>query len=354
MQFGSDSRVGALALAALAAVALYVASRTAAGLLARGGGRARPGLRAAGHWLPIAVTAVVAVQLRKPEIAVALAFSTSVAALSFVLGVLTYIAPMEAPPASRRAWPFVLPAALLALVAGFSGQFTWVHALAMLVFGGAVYSAWREATARGEAEAVVDAVAAAEGGDVPAVARRPAWVLFAELLLAVALAVVGGWAAVTLASRAAATVPLVSTRLVTVAVLTPLLCTPMLTSVAPERAAAHTASMASTLVALALLNLCGLLPLLTVLWHLQGGATSAASVADAGLSHYVLSMTANAPPMPFPLATWRIDAVVLTVLGLAMVPVALGRWELGRWEAVGLVTGYALYLAISAAAATVA
>jgi hypothetical protein len=299
-----------------------------------------------GHWLPIAVTAIIAVQLRRPEIAVALAFSTSVAALSFVLGVLTYIAPMSAPPVSRRAWPFVLPAALLALVAGFSGEFTWVHALAMSVLGGAVYSAWREAVARGEAEAVVDAVAAADAGPDQ---RRPVWMIGAELFLALALALLGGWAAVTLASRAAATVPLVSTRLVTVAILTPLLSMPMLTSVAPDRAAAHTSSMASTLVALVLLNLCGLLPLLTALWHLHAGASASNSVADASLSHLVLSMTANAPPMPYPLATWRIDAVVMTVLGLAMVPVALGRWELGRWEAVGLVAGYALYLAISAA-----
>jgi Ca2+/Na+ antiporter len=348
MALGDDGRGGALALAVLAAVTLYVSSRTAAGVLA-GGRVARPGLRAAGHWLPVATTAVVALQLRRPEIAVALAFSTSVAALSFVLGVLTYVAPMDAPPASRRAWPFVLPAALLALVAGFSGQFNWVHALAMLVLGGAVFSAWREATARGEAEAIVDAVAAAEGAGEAVAGARPAWVLFAEFLLAAALAVVGGWAAVTLATRAAATVPLVSTRLVTVAVLTPLLSMPMLTSVAPERAPAHTASMASTLVALALLNLCGLLPLLTVLWHVQAGASSAAAVADAGFPQYVMAMTANAQSMPFPLATWRIDAVVLTVLGLAMVPVALGRWELGRWEAIGLVAGYALYLAISAA-----
>jgi hypothetical protein len=32
-----------------------------------------------------------------------------------------------------------------------------------------------------------------------------------------------------------------------------------------------------------------------------------------------------------------------------MIPVALGRWELRRWEAIGLVAGYALYLAVSAA-----
>jgi hypothetical protein len=250
---------------------------------------------------------------------------------------------MDPPPASRRAWPFVLQAALLALVAGFSGQFTWVHALAMLVLGGAVYSAWREAQARGEAELPSPAGVA----DAQPPAR--AWAVLAEVLLAAALAVVGGWAAVSLASRAAATIPLVSTRLVAVAVLTPLLALPMLSSVAPEKAPAHSSSMASTLVAVALLNLCGLLPLLTIIWHLTAGASASPAVADAGITHFVTSVTTGAAAMPFPLATWRLDAVVLTVLGLAMVPVALGRWELGRWEAIGLVAGYALYLALSAA-----
>jgi Ca2+/Na+ antiporter len=328
-------------LFALAAVMLYAASRTASGALARGL-TGRPGLRAVGYWLPIAVTAVIAVQQKRPEVAVALAFSTSVAALSFVLGVLTYVAPMEAPAASRRAWPFVLPAALLALVAGFSGQLTGLHALAMLILGGAVYSAWREATARGEAEAVSPAIEAA-----PA---PPRWVVGAELLLAVALAGLGGWAAVALASKAAATVPLVSTRLVAVALVTPLLALPMLHTVPPEQAAAHTSSMASTLVAMVLLNLCLLLPVLTIYWHVQTGLAHAApAVAGAKGATLFMSVTAHAAAMPFPLATWRIDAVVLTVLGLALVPVALGRWELGRWEAIGLVAGYALYLALSAA-----
>ena len=327
-------------LAVLAGVALFAASRTAAGALARGW--AQPGRRALGYWLPVAVTCLVALGLGRPDVAVALAFSTSVAALSFVLGVLTYIAPMEAAPASRRAWPFVLPAALLALVAGFSGEFNWVHALALLVLGGAVYSAWGEA-ARGEAEVPPVAEVAAE----PAAGERPRWLTPVELVLAVALAAVGGWAAVMVAERAAASVPLVSTRLVAVVVLTPMLALPMLTSVPADRAAAHTASMSSTLVALALLNLCGLLPLLTIAWHVKG------VVAAAGQNAYAAggaaAAAAHPAPMPFPLTTWRVDAVVLTVLGFAMIPVALGRWELRRWEAIGLVAGYALYLAVSAA-----
>lgn len=327
-------------LVALAAVALFVSSRTAAAALTRGAAGARPGLRAIGHWLPVAITCIVALQLRRPEVAVALAFSTSVAALSFVLGVLTYITPMDADPQARRAWPFVLPAALLALIAGFSGQFTWVHALAMLVLGGAVFSAWRESGSGGDAE------------ETPAAhpARAPArWVTGLEVVLACALAAVGGWAAVTLASRASEAIPLVSTRLIAVAVLTPLLSLPMLASLPPDRAPAHTSSMTSTLVAVALLNLCCLLPLLTVVWHVTGGITAAGAAGDAYASNIFASVATHATPMPFPLATWRIDAVVLTVLGFAMVPVALGRWELGRWEAIGLVAGYALYLAASAA-----
>jgi hypothetical protein len=63
-------------------------------------------------------TALVAASRGQPDIAVALTFATSVCCLSFVLGVLLYLSPMEELPATRRAWPFALPAALLALIAG--------------------------------------------------------------------------------------------------------------------------------------------------------------------------------------------------------------------------------------------
>jgi hypothetical protein len=358
MRWAIDGRGGTTALMALAAVALYVASRTAAAALARNG-HAKPGLRAVGHWLPIAVTAIVALLLGRPEVAVTLAFSTSIASLAFVLGVLTYIAPMDQPPASRRVWPFVLPAALLTLVAGFSGELTWIHALAMSVLGGAVYAAWREATAPAEdpltaAPPFADPVAA-EAVDTPA--RPGPWVLTVEIVLAVTLAVLGGWAAVTMAGRVASTARLVSTGLMTVSVLTPLLVLPMLAAVPPDRAKSHTASMTSTLVAVALLNLCALLPLLTVIWHVKTGVAAAAAAAagatasvDASYFAHLLSAVRDQPkPLPFPVVTWRVDAVVLTVLGFAMIPVALGRWVLGRWEAIGLVAGYALYLVATAA-----
>lgn len=345
-----------MVLMALAAVALYAASRTAAGTLAREP-LARPGLRALGHWLPIAVTALVALQLGRPEVAVGLAFSTSVACLSFVLGVLTYIAPMEEPPASRRVWPFVLPAALLSLVAGFSGEVTWVHALAMSVMGGAVYSAWREATGREAIDRAAQPPAAglpfAEAVSAEPLAARPqpAWVSALEVFLAVALAVLGGWAAVGVATRVASSARFITTGLMTVSVLTPLLALPMLAAAPQDRAKSHTASMASTLVAVALLNLCALLPLLTLAWYVKSGIAAAATASvDGSYAANVITAVRDQPKaLPFPAIAWRVDAVVLTVLGFTMVPVALGRWALGRWEAIGLVAGYALYLVATAA-----
>ena len=50
--------------------------------------------------------------------------------------------------------------------------------------------------------------------------------------------------------------------------------------------------------------------------------------------------------MPYPLTVWRIDTVLVLVLGFALLPLALGRWSLGRTEAGGLIVAYAVYLAV--------
>jgi hypothetical protein len=342
MRWAQDGRGTTLAILALAGVALYSASRTAAGVLA-GDGDGRAGWRAVGHWFPIAAVALVAAALGHPDISVALAFGTSVACLAFVLGVLSYLAPMEHLPPSRRAWPFVLPAALLPLIAGFSGQLAWVHALAMALLGGALLSAWRDPAVRddqGRSTPFADLVAAP--------ARRPGWLVAAETTLAVALAAVGAWAAVVGALRTSAATRVFSPGLITVAVLGPLVTLPMLNPGPVERARSHTASMASTLVAVALLNLCALLPMLTLLWYVKTGlAAGAASPGATSLGFAALGGAGQ--PLPYPLPAWRVDAVVLTVLGFVLVPVSLGRWELGRWEGVGLIVGYAMYLILEAA-----
>jgi hypothetical protein len=41
---------------------------------------------------------------------------------------------------------------------------------------------------------------------------------------------------------------------------------------------------------------------------------------------------------------WRLDTVLLVALGIMMLPVSVGRWMLGRYEGMGLMIGYAMYL----------
>jgi Ca2+/Na+ antiporter len=101
---------------------------------------------------------------------------------------------------------------------------------------------------------------------------------------------------------------------------------------------------ASSLVSVVLLNLCLLLPLVTVLWRIVHAAR--AMMADEAAT--VESALRQVPPLVVPVAVWRVDMLVLVVLGLVLLPVSLGRWSLGRYEGIGLITGYGLYLAMIA------
>jgi len=55
-------------------------------------------------------------------------------------------------------------------------------------------------------------------------------------------------------------------------------------------------------------------------------------------------ISATARSTPFPVVVWRLDTVVLVLLGFAMIPVAVGRWLPDRLESVLLITTYILYL----------
>ena len=359
MRWAADGRNVTVVMVAVAATLLYTASRTAASALAgrgRPGGSAslRPGWRGVGHWLPIAATALVAAARGHADVAVALAFATSVCCLSFVLGVLLYLSPLHELPATRRAWPFVLPAALLSLIAGFSGHLNWIHALAMMLLGGALVSVWRDPAL---CEPSPAAPPFAEGSTDP-VTTRVGWYRAAEFALSVALAVVGGWYALNGVVRASAASHLFPPATLAVVILSPLVTLPMLNPSPADAPRGETGSAVSTLVAVATLNLCALLPLLAIVWHvrtalagpavLPGAAQLSAATTRAVEPVSLWSLFERGSPLPFPLPTWRVDAVVLTVLGFVLIPVSLGRWELRRAEAVGLILGYAVYLILVA------
>lgn len=383
----------------LGAAALYAGSRLAVEALV-GTGPGRPGWRAVGHWMPIICVVLAAVLYRRAEVATGVVFATAVASLSLVMGILAFFSPLAAHPAGRRPWPFVLPAALLPLIAGFSGHLTWTHALMMLILGGAVWALWTDPAAR-EVQAgdfpfrdVFAAAAPAPADDAPAPHAGTNWL---RLTVALVLAVVGGWAAVRGVVRTAESSRYLPAGMLAASVLSPVLTLPMLSTGSTLAQRGHGPSMAATLVGVVLLNLCALLPAAVILWHVapvvshytapfvSGGSanpevptppTSAPAATPWATQPATGSATQpttrpttrpavrpTAPPapgtaaqapatgsaaaMPYPLSVWRVDTVVLVVLGFVLVPVAMGRWVLGRVEAAGLIVGYAVYLALA-------
>jgi Ca2+/Na+ antiporter len=343
------------ALLAVAALTLYVASRAAADALA-GGDPDRPGLRALGHCVPVAVTALICLHPSmgrpgvddpvsgRPEIAVGVVFANCVACLTLVLGILAYVVPAAPTLPHRKAWPFVLPAALLTLIAGFGGRLTWVHALALLILGTAVMNLWLGGAEGNETP----------GGDIsadahPIRAGGLRWTRWLQLVLALALAAVGGWAAARGASLAEQSSRLLTGVVLASTVLGPLLTLPVLGGTTQVAERGHAGSAMSTLAAIVLINLCAVLPLV-ILAHYALTASSPAVAAAATQPADVQAVDLRA--VPFPLISWRVDSVILVVLGFMLIPVSLGRWVISRIEAGVLIFAYAFYLAMVAILST--
>ena len=104
-----------------------------------------------------------------------------------------------------------------------------------------------------------------------------------------------------------------------------------------------------------LLNLCLLLPAVVMLWEfrpvlMEFAQRLYAPIAQASASTLPIVATtapAPAPPMNYPIAVWRVDTVMLVVLGLFILPIGLRRWTLGRREGIALILGYAAYLILT-------
>src|SRR5207247_7203331 len=76
----------------------------------------------------------------------------------------------------------------------------------------------------------------------------------------------------------------------------------------------YTASISSA-VAIALLNLCVLLPLVIVTWHLSHMPRELISVTQ-----FPGAILAGDPPLLFAPSVWRVDAALLVVIGLWLLP----------------------------------
>jgi Ca2+/Na+ antiporter len=311
-----------LLLIAASAIGFYVAARVAVDALTDLENPS-PTRLALGHWFPIAFTALVAVSVGQPVIAVCIAFGTCVAALVLNLGLITATTgDTVGPTDSSRAWMLLIPAALLAFIAGFRASLNWMHAIVFLIEGAMVLLIWSSRD--------TDSVSGASASSsVPAPETRLSPQRWIRLILALVMALFAAFVAVYATLRMSTEIPLTTPGLIAAVGLSPLLVLPMIGTgtVLAERGRASTA--ASSLIAVSLLNLCLLLPLLIV--------------AGAARNYY-LKLPDLLPKLPFPIATWRVDTVLILIMGALLAPVALGRWRLGRAEGVILVLAYAAYL----------
>jgi len=357
MVLGGGKNEGVLMLVA-AALADYGAARLALHAIARPDG-SDAGRRALGQWLPIAGAAIAAVLLRQPEMASSIILGASIACLSLVAGLVLLTSGMDLLPSTRRAWPFLLPAALVPLMAGFSGHLGVWHAIGMLILGVAVLAVWlqkeqeppiasmaQQSTSQSGTSSVGtqgSAVLHYSLGTLAAVGGAGVWIVAIGILLAAG----GGFFSVLGCRSAAVGSPFLTPPLIATVILSPLLVLPTIGTSTAVAHHGHVGRALSALVGTVLLNLCLLLPIV-VLLHSFMHANWSAIDSMPGKNVAVKILLLEFPPFPYPVAAWRIDTVLLVVLGFAAVPIATGRWLLGRGEALLLILGFMVYLGAQA------
>ena len=273
--------------------------------------------------------------MHRADIAVSLVFGTSVAFLSLIFGLASYLTPMQSLPATKKVWPFVLPAALLAFMAGFSGHIAWWHAVMLLALGASILSVWLQS-----AEAP-DYSSETQISDGPA------------LLITVAMApllILGGYFAVrgTLVSSQNARWAL-SPGTLAATILGPLLALPTLGTATAVAQRGHPGRALSALVGTVLLNLCVVLPIAVVLWYLNFHVSPSRSPHfEMHLENFleIRPAAGHTHAVPYAMATWRIETIALVVLGFALVPVSMGRWVIGRLESSLLILAYIAYILV--------
>ncbi|MDP9175489.1 MAG: hypothetical protein M3O30_16730 [Planctomycetota bacterium] len=331
----------------IGAILLYAAARATVDLLA---GTVSAGMRALGHWVPIAVATAIAARAGRRDLALTIVFSTSVASLTLVFGYLALLThSIDASPFLRRLWLFVLPAVLIPFLAGFSGKLTWVHALMLLLEGLVILFVWLETDKPQSSPSQLQtsqARPAVRTFDYFYPIAPVNWARELNIAMFLSVTTIGASAAVWGAWKMSQQVPMVWGNAIVVATLAPILMIPMLVtgsaSAEQDRAGqSGLACLAGTgAIGVAILNLCVLLPLVI----------GSSYVHHAGAASWSFRMRFQDSPLVFSVISWRIDNVVLIVLGFLLVPVGLGRWRLGRVEGIALIAFYAIYALMEAAA----
>jgi cation:H+ antiporter len=298
-----------------------------------------PGWRAILHWLPIAVASMTARFLGHADMALGILFGTSVAILSTAVGSICMVAPVgPAPPRFKRIWPFTLVAALIVFVSGFNGLLTWKHGVALAVEGLVILSLWQERRTHEQWPELPPEV----GKPVTTSSLADSEIFLIIGAMAVSLLFAGGGAY--FATRGALGMTRLRARVspgaIAASLLSLVLATPLIQSGKRLVLAGASWIPMSAQVGITLLNLCVLLPVLAIFPYLHAVVTTVRSAHGKPIDWD--SMGPNVTV--FPLAAWRIDTVVLILLSTLLLPVAMGRWNLGRAEGFMLIAGYCVYL----------
>lgn len=263
-----------------------------------------------------------------PGMAVSLLVSAAVLALTLGVGVSTIdlpVAEADGSPTLRTLLPLVATVCLC----GFRGGLGWFEAFALAIVGG--LTLW---TAAGERR-------------TPRVASPMNMAIPAVLILAGGLVLlIYATGLFRHASGSAAFGPVV-VLLTVPAVLLAILG--LLTAEAREHRP-DTPQETAVGLAIACLGL-GLPAVIAVgnAWPLVAEWRTAMATTQPATQAATQATTwlASSPPVLMPLVTWRVDSVLLVVVGVLLLPIGFGRFKLGRAEGAWLILIYLAYAAVA-------
>ena len=292
------------------AAALYVAGRAAADA---GGGRDSIASVVTALTVPAAAAGATAIALGHEATALGAVHGAACSTALLAGGLALLTRPnddsRDAPDRSAAA---LVPIAAVVVVAGFAGTYDATAAIVTLAVGATVLAVLHHP------------------GD-PA-ADGPAWGRAVQILLAFAAAGGGLLLATAGADGLSAEMGWEVSRLAGTLFVGPMLALPVIGITGRLAAEGRPARAASAAVAASAATLGIVLPLV------------------AGSAVLVRWLHGEPAAVPVPLSLWRVDTVLLLLVGLLFLPAALGRWRPGRAEGIGLVVAYVAYLTVSVAA----
>lgn len=312
------------ALAALLGglVLLYASALSLAGSMV-GVDEVTAGRRAISHAIPIAITAIIAALMGHLAMALGILTATAVAAVSLAPGIALVISSTQPiTPQWARRWRTLLPAALVLWLIGFSSEIDLIQACFLVIEGLALVLIWREPS---------EATAAPPAQQPITVGR------FILILLGIGLAIVGAPLAISGSAQQQFNLPL-TLGIVAAGILAPILILPILSESARLAERGRGAEARTAQVGLALINICLLIPVIVFIGYGYPHHSITAATAPSTQPAVVNFAT------PFPIGIWRVDSVLLVVLGLWLLASTLGRWTSTKIEGVILIILYAAYL----------